>query len=186
MNSTMNRTRAILHAIVVLAVAGLAACNNTQQVNAPKGKVSIIPIPVSVQEAPDSFLLDKQTVLVATTPEEQQTAGLFNTWLKELTGYELTITDKGERNAILLHTNTDTTATKEGYTLTVGKDRIDVAGNDAAGTFYGIQTLIQLLPVEKASSLYIPTVAVTDYPRFSYRGLHLDVGRHFFPVDFIK
>ena len=186
MNSTMNRTRAVLHALVVLAVAGLAACNSAQQGNTPKGKVSIIPIPVSVQEAPDSFLLDKQTVLVATTPEEQQTAGLFNTWLKELTGYELTITDKGERNAILLHTSPDTTAAKEGYTLTVGKDRIDIAGNDAAGTFYGMQTLVQLLPVEKANSLYIPAVAVTDYPRFSYRGLHLDVGRHFFPVEFIK
>ena len=49
-----------------------------------------------------------------------------------------------------------------------------------------MQTLIQLLPVEKATSLSIPQVSVTDYPRFSYRGLHLDVSRHFFPVAFVK
>lgn len=182
----MNRTRALLRSVVVLALAGMTACNSTQQGAAPKGKVSIIPIPVSVKELPDSFRLDKQTVLVAATPEDQQTADLFNAWLKELTGYELSIADKGDRNAIILHTGTDSSAKAEGYSLTVGKDRIDINGNDGSGTFYGIQTLIQLLPVEKGSSLFIPAVEITDYPRFSYRGLHLDVTRHFFPVDFVK
>ena len=185
MNSTMSRMRAILYATVILALAGVSACNNNHQ-NAPKGKVSIIPIPVSVTEKPDSFLLDKQTVLVATTPEDQQAAGLFNAWLKELTGYELTIAEQGEQNAIVLHTGTDSSAHAEGYRLQVAKDRIDINGNDGAGTFYGIQTLIQLLPVEKGNALWIPGVDITDYPRFSYRGLHLDVCRHFFPVDFIK
>ncbi len=182
----MKRTRAMLHAVVALVLAGMAACNSAQHTDAPKGKVSIIPIPVEVKELPDSFLLDRQTVLVAATPEEQQTAALFNAWLKELTGYELRITDKGDRNAIILHTGTDSSAAKEGYTLKVGRDHVAINGNDGSGTFYGTQTLIQLLPVEKAEALYIPAVEITDYPRFGYRGLHLDVCRHFFPVDFVK
>jgi hexosaminidase len=182
----MKRTRAMLHAVVALVLAGMAACNNTQHTDAPKGKVSIIPIPVDVKELPDSFLLDRQTVLVAATPDEQQTAALFNAWLKELTGYELRITDKGDQNAIILHTGTDSSAAREGYTLKVGRDHVAINGNDGSGTFYGIQTLIQLLPVEKAEGLYIPAAEITDYPRFGYRGLHLDVCRHFFPVDFVK
>jgi len=186
MNRTMNRKRALLPYVIALALAGLTACTNNQQGAAPKGKVSIIPMPVSVQETPDSFLLDKQTVLVATTPEDKHSAGLFNAWLKELTGYELSVAEQGDKNAIVLHTGTDSSKHAEGYTLKVGKDRIDINGNDGNGTFYGIQTLIQLLPVEKGSSLWIPGADINDYPRFPYRGLHLDVGRHFFSADFVK
>lgn len=185
MNRTMDRMRALLPYVIVLALAGTTACRSNQQ-QAPKGKVSIIPMPVSVQETPDSFLLDKQTVLVATTPADKASAALFNTWLKELTGYELNIAEQGDKNAIVLHTATDSSAHAEGYSLKVAKDRVDINGNDGAGTFYGIQTLIQLLPVEKGNTLWIPGTNITDYPRFSYRGLHLDVGRHFFPPDFVK
>ncbi|KAA2240156.1 family 20 glycosylhydrolase [Chitinophaga agrisoli] len=186
MYRAINRKRALLPCVIAFALASLAACNTAQRDAAPKGKVSIIPIPVDVKETPDSFLLDKQTVLVATTPEEKQDADLFNTWLQQLTGYALTIADKGDKNAIVLHTATDSSAHAEGYTLKVNKDRIDINGNDGNGTFYGIQTLIQLLPVEKGNSLWIPGAAITDYPRFAYRGLHLDVCRHFFSTDFVK
>lgn len=180
----MTRTT-ILRCCLLLTGLGLWGCSTNQHANAPKGKVSIIPMPVSVKENADSFLLDKQTVLVATTPADKQTAALFNAWLKELTGYELEIKDSGDKNAIVLQTTADQTH-KEGYTLQVDNNHIAIKGNDSSGTFYGIQTLIQLLPVQKATALYIPAVSIEDYPRFSYRGLHLDVGRHFFPVDFIK
>lgn len=179
---TMKR---VIHLCLLMAAGGLWSCSGSQQTTAPKGSVSIIPMPASVSETADSFLLDKQTVIVATNESDKKTAALFNAWLKELTGYELAIKDQGDKNAIVLETGKDTT-NAEGYTLTAGHNNIIIKGNSGAGTFYGVQTLIQLLPVEKARAMYVPGVNIADAPRFAYRGLHLDVGRHFFSVDFIK
>lgn len=72
------------------------------------------------------------------------------------------------------------------YRMQVKKNGIYVSGDNENGVFYGVQTLLQLLPVNKSSTLSIPYVNIEDYPRFAYRGLHLDVGRHFFPINFIK
>jgi len=72
------------------------------------------------------------------------------------------------------------------YTLEVNNKGIYIAGDNEAGVFYGIQTLIQLLPPQAGAALAIPYISITDYPRFGYRGMMLDVGRHFFPVDFVK
>jgi hexosaminidase len=82
----------------------------------------------------------------------------------------------------------------EAYTLTTSKKGIVIRGNSARGVFYGIQTLFQLLPPEvygsnglvKNRAIKIPQVSVQDEPRYAWRGMHLDVGRHFFPVEFIK
>jgi len=73
------------------------------------------------------------------------------------------------------------------YTLEVSKNGIDIKGHDEEGVFYGIQTFIQLLPPHVSNNkIEIPFLTIKDHPRFGYRGLHLDVGRHFMPVDFIK
>ncbi|MEC5142573.1 family 20 glycosylhydrolase [Chitinophaga sp. 212800010-3] len=170
---------------LALTTAGLWSCNTGEKAGAPKGRVSIIPLPASISETADSFLLDKKTVIIATNESDKKTAALFNTWLRELTGYELAIQDKGDKNAIILHSGSDST-NGEGYTLIADHQHVAINGNSSSGTFYGIQTLIQLLPVEKTAALYIPGVNITDAPRFPYRGMHLDVGRHFFSVEFVK
>ncbi|SCC28003.1 hexosaminidase [Chitinophaga costaii] len=166
----------------------LLCCANAafaQVSKVPKGQVSIIPLPVQVTEKAGSFLLTSKTVLVANNESDKTAAALFNEWLKPLTGYALPIRENGAANSIILETGHDTTH-REGYTLTVDKNRIKVRGYDPAGTFYGIQTLIQLLPIEKAMAMQVPAVYILDYPRFAYRGMMLDVSRHMFPVDFIK
>ena len=78
--------------------------------------------------------------------------------------------------------------TKPGsYSLEVSNEGIDITGHDEEGVFYGIQTLIQLLPPHLSNNtIQIPYVIIKDHPRFEYRGAHLDVGRHFMPLDFIK
>lgn len=73
----------------------------------------------------------------------------------------------------------------EGYILTVDKKGIGIEARDSAGLFYGKQTLLKSLPVE-GDTVVLPYVIVSDYPRFGYRGMHLDVCRHFFPVSFVK
>lgn len=74
---------------------------------------------------------------------------------------------------------------KEGYKIVITKKDITLMGNER-GLFYAFQTLIQLLPVSPSAEIKIPCCTITDYPRFAYRGMHLDVSRHFFPVSFIK
>ncbi len=81
---------------------------------------------------------------------------------------------------------------EEGYRLEVSPEGIVLAAKTDRGAFYGVQTLRQLLPADfengsfDGRSLKIPALSIADAPRFAYRGMHLDVGRHFFPVDFIK
>jgi hexosaminidase len=70
--------------------------------------------------------------------------------------------------------------------LNVSRTGIEIGGQNAMGAFYAVQTLIQLLPMQKKTSLIIPCVMVDDQPRFAWRGMHLDVGRHFMPVSFVK
>lgn len=83
--------------------------------------------------------------------------------------------------------NLDNGEVSGGYRLEVipGKGVV-IQGNDAPGVFYGVQTLIQMLPTRAGVVPFLPASTITDYPRFSYRGMHLDVVRHFFPVEFIK
>ena len=74
-----------------------------------------------------------------------------------------------------------------GYQLEITSTKgIIIEGNDEAGVFYGVQTLIQLLPTRAGVLPILPAVQINDYPRFAYRGMHLDVVRHFFPISFIK
>lgn len=87
-------------------------------------------------------------------------------------------------NADRIRTGVDTTAVSdpEGYRLTVGPAGAEVIGGGEAGVFYGLQTLEQL----RDSAGWVPTVEIEDAPRFRWRGMHLDVSRHFFPKEFIK
>jgi hexosaminidase len=72
------------------------------------------------------------------------------------------------------------------YLMHITRNRVMITGDNATGSFYGIQSLIQLLPMEKKKNLMIPCLEIEDKPRFAYRGMHLDVGRHFMPVEFVK
>jgi len=72
------------------------------------------------------------------------------------------------------------------YQLKVDQNNITITAGSDTAAFYGIQSLIQLLPTSKSTTLNVPAVEITDYPRFNYRGMHLDVSRHFFDVAFVK
>ncbi len=74
----------------------------------------------------------------------------------------------------------------EGYTIVVDSCKVSITGGSADGLFYGIQTLRKALPVGKYSSVELPAATIEDYPRFGYRGMHLDIARHFQDIDFIK
>ena len=77
----------------------------------------------------------------------------------------------------------DKVSEQEGYILEVLKDKINIKASSGKGAFYAIQSLRQLIEFNPEG---IPCMKIEDAPRFSYRGMHLDVGRHFFDVNFIK
>ncbi len=152
-------------------------------------QVNIIPKPVSVKADPQQkgFSINTQTKIVIENESLRSAAIFFNDYLEKYLQFKLTITSvKPTENYISLNANTSVSKFDDAYVLSVSSQNISLTGTSNPGVFYGIQTLIQLLPTAKATSLDIPAVAVTDYPRFAYRGMHLDVSRHFFNVDFVK
>jgi hexosaminidase len=153
--------------------------------------VSIIPAPVNYQVARESFVLSSKTAIVLSDAGESNTANFLNDYLKKFYGFTLPVKKKGQSgagNQILLATNKFIKApeNEEKYSLNVSANNITIKGDSYKGTFLGMQSLIQLLPLQKSKTLTIAGVSIEDYPRFPYRGMHLDVARHFFPVDFVK
>ncbi len=165
-----------------------------------RAKTSIIPEPVQTESRRGNFRLAGELDLFV--PAGNDTLGMHGKYLTELLrhipGLKLQVQHYGPGSELPSRGIVFSTDAKEGkaegYTLEIRPRRILIVGDDAAGVFYGIQSLRQLLPAaiedeQKAtplSNLKIPAMYIRDYPQFSYRGMHLDVARHFFDADFIK
>lgn len=153
---------------------------------------NIIPQPREVELNQDGgeFTLSGKTVITYQADNDtlRKDAEHLQSYIKLLTGHELKITDSSqEKNAINLMVN-KVVDNPEGYQLKVTSEKIDIEGTTAAGVFYGIQTLRKSIPADHLgkSDVRFPSVLITDYPRFAYRGAHFDVVRHFFPEDSVK
>ena len=149
--------------------------------------VNVVPRPVTVQPLAGTFMLNDRTRILAVDNESRRIADLFNDFLLNQHGFHLHITatrPTGE-NYIAFSRAGSRGLPEEGYRLVIGPKSIRVIGRPA-GLFYGMQTLTQLLPLDLKPSIALPALEITDYPRFGYRGVLLDVGRHFFPVTYLK
>jgi hexosaminidase len=149
----------------------------------------VIPKPVSIaMNHGKSFIFNSKTVIVYDEALRAQ-AVYLQQQLQNQTGIEVmmqkTKTPTGGGTHIQLAPASKNTFKPEMYTLDVGYKKIVLTG-DVKGIVNGIQTLLQLLPLKKVSMAYLTLVTITDYPRFQYRGMHLDVVRHFFPLSYIK
>ena len=147
--------------------------------------ISIIPKPVHLVQREGNFIITKNTAIVIMNDADLQTAEFLNSYLKKFYGFELPVKKQAVKNSILINTKLSNTG-KDAYTFESSAEGVSITGATYPGTFYGMQTLIQLLPVEKSSSLKISSVTIEDEPRFVHRGMLLDVGRYFFPVEFVK
>jgi len=143
----------------------------------------VLPLPLPVIPAPVSSTLEEGMLPLSGTlgvhGDRAAVTALIDV-IERRTGIRLA----GTAGGIALRID-DTAAPAEGYALTVA-DRVKVTGGDAAGLSYGIQTLLQLLRQDEDGSWGWPHARVTDAPRFGYRGVMLDVARHFFSVDEVK
>ncbi len=164
---------------ILLACALLCAMTTDSQ------NLHLVPEPAFTETKTGSITITPATSLVAANAETRKSAAFLNLYLQEYYGFKLPVVSKASGNAVVL-SNTLSKGTIPGkYTLTINDKQVLIKG-DNQGVFYAIQTLLQLLPLEKSRRLSVPQVTIIDSARFGYRGMHLDVARHFFPVNYIK
>lgn len=174
------------YAFILTAFAGTIACSDGKKVQA---NYEIIPLPqevVPVSSAP--FVIKSSTPIVYPEGNEQmkQTADFLASYVKEATGYEPKVGTEKTSGSIQLILDKNI-QNPEGYHLTVTTDGIVLAGASEAAVFYGVQTLRKSIPaIANGMNIELPAVTINDFPRFKYRGMMLDVSRHFLPVDSVK
>jgi hexosaminidase len=156
-----------------------------------QNKVVVIPEPVSMEVHSGNFGFTASTHIVAGSDAAHE-AKMLNFYLEKLYNFQLPVNSKAgkAKGTAIIFKLEKTSDKKDAYTLDATSEKITITSASNEGLFYGMQTLLQLLPETKsispAKGFSIPQVSIKDYPRFQYRGMHLDVGRHFFDVDFIK
>ena len=159
--------------------------------------VAVVPRPAEVTRARGAFTLGPRTVIQADRRAEPVARRLV-AYLEPATGYRLAIrspeTSAAPEGVVQLAIDTSLARLgPEGYRLEARGHVLRIAAPAEAGLFYGVQTLRQLLPPQVFSDSLargvrwtVPAVTVEDWPRFRWRGLHLDVARHFMPKEAVK
>jgi hexosaminidase len=181
---------------LILGMAALSVAASVLAANEPQ----IIPLPQNLTRHEGFFKLAPD-MRIYTDPASIKTGVFLAGQLHTSTGWRFQIRrktpDMAVTDGILLTTNgADARLGAEGYELTAITNTVVIRAPSQAGLFYGVQTLLQLLPPEifskgvvrrsRESAWEIPCVTITDQPRFPWRGMHLDVGRHFFSVAEVK
>jgi hexosaminidase len=173
---------------ILTVLAGILLSCSTRKEPVP----AIIPQPVSVTQSGGVFALSPSATIRFTGRNAEKNAIFLAEMLRPASGYKLPVSP-GTGGTIRIAVDSTRVWKSEEYSLIVGKGKIELIAGSSEGLFRGIQTIRQLLPAEieknsivKGVEWIMPCVNITDYPRFAWRGMHLDVSRHFFDVPFIK
>lgn len=178
--------------LVAMAVFTLVSCAKTKE---KSQELSIVPQPNEVTQQNGFFTVNPKTTFVVPENENlKEAAALINERFKNAAGFELKVSsEKPAENFIAIELNTGANKGEEAYALNVNEQGATISASAERGAFYGLMTVLQLLPPELESTSkvnnvewYMPYVQINDEPRFVWRGMHLDVCRHFVPVEFIK
>ncbi|MBS1567351.1 MAG: family 20 glycosylhydrolase, partial [Bacteroidetes bacterium] len=182
-----------LRSLSIISTALLFALTPVQPASAQD--IDLIPKPAEIVRpaTPGYFVINPNTTIVLEGSNLAGCGEYLNSYLKRFYGFTLKFgkSSTAGKNALGLNFQRMDYPIPGAYVLDVSKNGIYIAGDNETGDFYGIQTLIQLLPLPgsslaKGTNLSIPLVTVRDRPRFGYRGMHLDCGRHFFSVEAVK
>lgn len=161
-------------------------------------QAQVIPAPLKMQKGSNNFQLDQHTVITFSAEEDdlKEMIKFFQKQIKDLAGFQLPVIEQSqtltssERNGIKKITfeiHRDLALPEEGYQLKISENNIKVSAPTIAGVFYGIQTLLQYFPgIRTNERIIIPEMEITDEPAFAWRGMMLDVSRHFYSVETIK
>ena len=180
--------------IPLLGLLLFASCKQKPSPEALTAFNSVTPLPVSATTDGGTHFLSKGTT-IGISPVNDDTrnvAGLLQDMLRPATGFDFALEPGNIDASLLLELKEDGSQGDEGYALTVTEDQIRITANKAAGLYYGIQTLRQLLPASIESSSKqdvrweIASGQITDKPLYGWRGSMLDVARHFFTIEDVK
>ena len=155
------------------------------------GNLHVIPLPqeITEQATANPFVIRTSTTICYPEGNEKmkRNAEFLASYIKEVAGTQVKVSSgTAASNCIMLETDT-TLTNKEGYEMDINADRVIIKGGSEAAVFYGIQTLHKALPITNGQTLAsLPAGTINDWPEFSYRGFLVDVGRHFFSVDYLK
>lgn len=154
--------------------------------------VSIVPKPLHLEQTEEQFVL-KSGMTIACEEGLKEQAEYLSQMLRQATGWEIKVRPDSRKGNIVLVLDTVANKHSEGYSLEVDKKSIRISGADEAGVFYGLQTLLQLLPEEVYRNRLagqikwvVPGVQIVDYPERPWRGMMLDVARYFYDKEFVK
>lgn len=170
------------------SLAGLlmTACSNQPTTVA---NYEVVPMPLEINTTQQASFLLKSGVTVyypAGNEKMQRNAEFLASYVKAQTGIELQVqAGEGGKGGIVLQLGL-ANDNPEAYQLKVDASQVVISSPSEAGVFYGIQTLRKAVDVAEGSNVELPAVEINDQPRFGYRGMMLDVGRHFFSMDEIK
>lgn len=182
-----------LWSLLAIAAATVACSSPEMKDHAYNKGINIIPVPVELTQTEGIFTLTGKTVISQGSAEFASVADFLAEKIKTSTGYNLKKVDSAPETGYIRFVQDATVADEEGYELVSTPDGVTITASTAAGAFYGMQSLLQLLPAEIESpkkindvAWNIPAVSIKDQPRFKYRGFHFDPTRHFSGVEFIK
>ena len=146
-------------------------------------EIGIIPKPLFQEINKGFFVLDKDIRFISDT-KLNEVSNYFKLYIEE--NHQVSFATQNESKKIVFTIN-DAITNEEGYELKIEENSILIASKNSKGAFYAVQSLLQLMPIKSNGlAIAIPCLELQDEPQFKYRGMHLDVGRHFFSVDFIK
>lgn len=151
-------------------------------------QISIIPKPAFLEQRQGDFVIDNNTALLfnKSNTKLQLAANFFRAYVSRVSGIQLMFNEQRTKTITLTITNTPEIGT-EGYQLDVAPSTITIVANTEKGILYAMQSIFQTLPAIRTNEvLKVPAMEVIDYPRFGWRGMHLDVSRHFFSVELVK
>lgn len=181
----MNRYLALVALII-----SLISCQSEDNPN----RYELIPYPNDMEQMSGRFSFDDDTQIFISPEcgdEVNEILARFAEQFGKTAGKDLKIAEKGGKNMMIV--KIDTTMSQEAYRLNISKKKIEITAATPNGVRYALQTVKQLLPVaiygESLSAdenWSVPCATINDAPRFGYRGMHLDVARHFFTLDEVK
>jgi hexosaminidase len=178
-----------LVAIFVALGLTVSGCSLSRRAPRPGGEVqdppaTIIPAPTELQLGEGFFRLTPSTRIVI-SPKDDELASIGRLLAEAIREVD-PVSDARTGTVHLTLDRSSTSLGDEGYRLSVTEDSIALTAMRPAGLFYGVQTIRQLLPVAPEGAGAIPCVEIVDVPRFAWRGMLLDCGRHFMSKDFVK
>lgn len=168
-------------------IAVLSACKEPVQ----RPLVRLVPLPAEITDLKGTFTMSADTKIGIRGDNQKmrQLASFITVHTEKYFGFtgEISALETSEEGSVFLNLHEDAKLGNESYQLTVDEDGVVIEAATASGLFYGIQTLLQLMPSvpQHSPEIVLPAIDIKDSPRMSWRGMHLDVSRHFMPKSFI-